>query len=194
MPRAGAALVREQADLVRRQLAAEEDRFGVSRAERRKAAELRGELQVDLAGVQLGVDAKPRRELLGVQRFPALRFQRIGERADAGGIQSDARRVLVAAELRQVVRAAGQRVVEMKALHAAPGPLGDTALLGNDQRGPVEPFHQPRRHDSDHTDVPPRRRHHQRPPLLRRSELLRMRDGLARDPRLQLLPLGVGAV
>ena len=149
---------------------------------------------MDLSGVQLGVDAKSRRELRRVERFPALRFQRIGERADAGGIQRDARRVLVAAELRQVVRATGQRVVEVKALHAAPGPLRDAALLGNDQRGPVEPFHQPRRDDSDHTDVPPRRRHRPRPPLLRRSELFRMRDGLARDPRLELLPLGVGAV
>ena len=95
------------------------------------------------------------------------------------------------AEAREVLRATSERLVEMKSFDAAPRALRDSVFFAEDERRPMKPVDEAACDNPRHSDVPSWRGDDQRATL---AQVLRPRDCLVGDARLQLLPLGIGAV
>ena len=131
-----------------------EDGTRVAGAERRERRDAGRHVSGDAAERQVAVDPQARHEIVGPERLVGDRVDRRAQLLDPRRVDGQARRLAMAAEPDEQVRAPLERAEHVEVRDAAAGPVSDPALDRQHDRRPMEGVHELAGDDPDHAAMP----------------------------------------
>src|SRR5438876_2954422 len=123
-------------------------------AERRKRGDAGGDAAGDAAKRQIAVDAQPRHQILGAQRFVGHDIDRPAQVLDPRRVQDEAGRLFVAPEPDEEIRTALERREQIEMRNAPARPVSDLTVDRQNDGRSMKRVDQFRGDDADDASVP----------------------------------------